>query len=362
MAYLVLENLWKRFGVTAAVAGLSLEVERGEFVSLLGPSGCGKTTTLRLVAGLLAPDEGEIWLEGQRISHLPAPLRGMGMVFQAWALFPNMTAAQNIAFPLKVRGLTAGRIAVRVQEIVEMLGLGGLEQRYPHELSGGQQQRVGLGRALAREPRVLLLDEPLSALDAPVRRALIVEIRRLQQQLDMTTVYVTHDQEEALSMSDRVALMDRGHIVETGTPERLYTEPGSAFTASFIGATNTLLAEVADTARALVTVAGVTLHVPDLKGAGAGDRVRVSLRPEDFRIAARPPAAGTVALQGRVLVKTFMGAVTRVDVQCGEMRLRVDAPSSEASGVSGQQDVWLLFPEHCRVVESLPKEGAGHGH
>jgi putative spermidine/putrescine transport system ATP-binding protein len=358
MAYLALEQLWKRFGATAAVAGLSLEVERGEFVSLLGPSGCGKTTTLRLVAGLLTPDAGEVWLEGARISHLPAAEREMGMVFQAWALFPNMTAAQNIGFPLKVRGLPARRIATRVAEIIELLGLEGLEHRYPHELSGGQQQRVGLGRALAREPRVLLLDEPLSALDAPVRRGLIVEIRRLQQQLDMTTLYVTHDQEEALSMSDRVALMDRGRIVEMGTPERLYAEPQSAFTARFIGATNTLLAEVTDVARSLVRVAGLTLRVPDLRGAGAGARVRIGIRPEDLRMATRAPLAGANVLQGRVLVKTFMGPVTRVDVRCGDVRLRVDAPSSEAATVSSQQDVWLLFPEHCRVLEVLGQEAA----
>ncbi|MDR7543472.1 MAG: ABC transporter ATP-binding protein [Armatimonadota bacterium] len=361
MAYLVLENLWKRFGATAAVAGLSLEIERGEFVSLLGPSGCGKTTTLRLVAGLLALDAGDIWLEGERISHLPAAEREMGMVFQAWALFPNMTAAQNIGFPLKVRGLPPRQIAARVAEIIGLLGLEGLEDRYPHELSGGQQQRVGLGRALAREPRVLLLDEPLSALDAPVRRGLIVEIRRLQQQLDMTTLYVTHDQEEALSMSDRVAVMDRGRIVEMGTPERLYAEPASAFTASFIGATNALVAEVTDAARSLVSVAGLTLRVPDLGGAGPGDRVRIGIRPEDLRIAPYPPLAGANALQGRVLVKTFLGPVTRVEVRCQQMPLRVDVPSAEAVTVSSQQDVWLLFPEHCRVLEVLGKEVADRG-
>jgi len=357
--YLALENLWKRFGRTIAVAGVSLEVERGEFVSLLGPSGCGKTTTLRLVAGLLVPDEGEIWLEGQPISRVPAHSRGMGMVFQSWALFPNMTAAQNVGFPLRVRGLSPGQIVSRVEEIVALLGLEGLENRYPHELSGGQQQRVGLGRALARDPRVLLLDEPMSALDAPVRKGLIVEIRRLQQQLDMTTLYVTHDQEEALSMSDRVALMDRGQIVEVGTPERLYHEPASAFAATFIGATNTLIAEVVDPD--CVNLGGVTLQVTDLKGVGRGQRVRVSVRPEDIRLLDRAPAEGNVALRGRVLVKTFMGAVTRLDIQCEDLRFRVDAASSEAAKVSGQQEVWLLLPERCRVVEVVDRDGAAVG-
>jgi putative spermidine/putrescine transport system ATP-binding protein len=361
MAYLALQNLSKRFGSTIAVAGVSLEVERGEFVSLLGPSGCGKTTTLRLVAGLLTPDEGEIYLEGQSISHVPAHGRGIGMVFQSWALFPNMTAAQNVGFPLRIRGLPADRIASRVAEIVALLGLEGLEHRYPHELSGGQQQRVGLGRALARDPRVLLLDEPMSALDAPVRKGLIVEIRRLQQQLDMTTLYVTHDQEEALSMSDRVALMDRGEIVEVGTPERLYHEPASAFAATFIGATNTLVAEVVDPERGRVEIGGLALRVSDLAGAGRGRRVRVSVRPEDIRLLDRQPVGGDAAVRGRVLVKTFMGAVTRLEVQCEDLRLRVDTPSSEASKVSGQQEVWLLLPERCRVIEVLDREGSSSG-
>ena len=361
MAYLMLENLWKRFGGTVAVAGVSLEVGGGEFVSLLGPSGCGKTTTLRLVAGLLPPDRGEIWLEGQPISQVPAHSRGMGMVFQSWALFPNMTAAQNIGFPLRVQGLPPGRIASRVAEIVALLGLEGLEDRYPHEVSGGQQQRVGLGRALARGPRVLLLDEPLSALDAPVRKGLIVEIRHLQQQLGMTTLYVTHDQEEALSMSDRVALMDRGQIIEVGTPERLYTEPSSAFAATFIGATNMFVAEVLDPERGRVGVGGLTLQVHDLRSVRLGQRVRVSVRPEDIRLLDRAPAEGNTVLRGRVLVKTFMGAVTRLDVQCEGLRVRVDAPSSAASIVAGQQEVWLVLPERCRIVEVVDRDGIGVG-
>ncbi|MBI4390405.1 MAG: ABC transporter ATP-binding protein [candidate division NC10 bacterium] len=362
MAHLVLENLSKRFGATVAVEGLSLEVGRGEFVSLLGPSGCGKTTTLRLVAGLLAPDEGEIWLEGRRITPVPASARGMGMVFQSWALFPNMTAAQNIAFPLRVRRQPPPRVASRVAEVLALVGLEGLEDRYPHELSGGQQQRVGLGRALAAEPRVLLLDEPLSALDAPVRRGLVVELRRLQQQLATTTLYVTHDQEEALSMSDRVALMAQGRIVEVGTPERLYREPASPFGAIFIGATNALVAEVRDPDRALVAVAGLTLHAADLKGARAGQRVRVSVRPEQIRLLGTPPAEGNAALRGRVLVRTFMGAITRLEVECGELRLRVDVPSGAPEGSPGtQQEVWVLLPDRCRVLEVLPVEGGRRG-
>jgi ABC-type Fe3+/spermidine/putrescine transport system ATPase subunit len=320
------------------VGGLDLDVERGELVSLLGPSGCGKTTTLRLVAGLAAPDAGDVWLDGERITAMKAPDRGMGMVFQSWALFPNMTAAENVGFPLRLRGLPAAERARRVAEIMGLVGLESLEARYPHELSGGEQQRVGIGRALAREPRVLLLDEPLSALDAPVRRTLVVEIRRLQQALGITALYVTHDQEEALGMSDRVAVMERGRLVEMGTPERLYRAPASAFAARFIGATN-LLAGVVDAGPPpAVRVGAIALPLDDLRDARAGDRVRVSLRPEDLRCLPRPPAPGTVALRGRVLVRTFMGAVTRLEVAGGDLLCRVDVPSAEVGGLTGQAD------------------------
>jgi putative spermidine/putrescine transport system ATP-binding protein len=352
MPYLKMENLWKRYGHTAAVAGISLEIEQGEFVSLLGPSGCGKTTTLRLVAGLIAPESGEIWLQGEPITKIPVPMREIGMVFQSWALFPNMTAEQNIGFPLKIRKLPKKQIASRVTEILDLVGLGGLENRFPHELSGGQQQRVGLGRALARDPRVLLLDEPLSALDAPVRRSLIVEIRRLQRQLGITTLYVTHDQEEALSMSDRVAVMNQGRIVEVGTPEGLYREPESAFAATFIGATNILLGEVIDIDRAQVQVGGIKLPVVDLRGSRVGSKVRVLVRPEDVRFFAQPPLEGTYS-HGKIVIRTFLGATTRFDTLCGEIRFRVDVPSSEATHFVGTQDVWLSFVNPSRIIEVL---------
>ncbi len=355
MAYLELRNLWKAYGTAVAVRGVSLEIDKAEFVSLLGPSGCGKTTTLRLVAGLSVPDEGEILLEGQPITRTPVPQRGMGMVFQTWALFPNMTVEQNIGFPLKVQRAAAPEIGRRVQEIVELVGLRGLERRHPHQLSGGQQQRVALGRAIARNPRVLLLDEPLSALDAPIRKLLIVEIRRLQQQLGMTTLYVTHDQEEALSMSDKVAVMSEGGIVEIGTPEMLYNAPQTAFAASFIGATNILTGVVIDAQRASIRVGELELQgtAAPIPGAVNGQKVKVSVRPEDIRC--HRWAGPDQGARGRVIVRYFFGAVTRMNVSCGDVQLRVDIPSSAATMVGGGDDVCLHFDSPCRVLELLKR-------
>jgi putative spermidine/putrescine transport system ATP-binding protein len=355
VAYLELRNLWKWYGSAVGVEDVSLEIEKAEFVSLLGPSGCGKTTTLRLVAGLCSPDEGEIILEGEPITRTPVPKRGMGMVFQTWALFPNMSVEQNIGFPLKVQKASGSEIARRVKEIIELVGLRGLEKRHPHQLSGGQQQRVALGRAIARNPRVLLLDEPLSALDAPIRKLLIVEIRRLQQQLGMTTLYVTHDQEEALSMSDRVAVMSQGRIVEIGTPEVLYNSPQSAFAASFIGATNILTGEVIDAERALIRVDQMELQAKDIPipGAVKGQKVKVSVRPEDIRCHRGSCAEAAHGARAKVVVKYFLGATTRINVSCGNVQLRIDLPSASANPVAGGEDVCLHFDTPCRILEVI---------
>ncbi|MBI3454941.1 MAG: ABC transporter ATP-binding protein [Candidatus Rokubacteria bacterium] len=339
----------KRFGATIALDHVSLDVARGEFVSLLGPSGCGKTTALRVTAGLTHPDTGDVWLAGERVTMVPAARRNIGMVFQTWALFPNMTAAENIAFPFRVRRMPRRQIVERTAEIVALVGLQGLEARYPHELSGGQQQRVGLGRALARDPAVLLLDEPFSALDAPLRRSLLLELRRLQQKLGVTTVYVTHDQEEALSASDRVAVMDRGRILAVDTPDRLYLEPTSTFVASFIGALNILVGEVAPDGRT-VACGPLTVPVSDLNGARPGERVRVGVRPEDIRLV-RPSEGGHV--RGRIVMRSFQGVISRLEVECGDLRLHVDVRSVDARDLAPPREVALSVPLPGRVLERL---------
>src|ERR1700742_3046406 len=241
MAYLELRDLHRDFGGGAkALDGIQVSLGEGEFLSLLGPSGCGKTTALRLVAGFDRPDGGAIVVDGKDVTRVAPSKRDFGMVFQAYSLFPNMTAAQNVEFGLKIRGGDGGKRGERVHELLELVGLGHAVNRYPHQLSGGMQQRVALARALAIEPRILLLDEPLSALDAKVRVQLRDEIRRLQTELGITTIYVTHDQEEALSVSDRVAVMNAGRIEQIGTPLDMYTAPLTPFVAEFIGTMNRL--------------------------------------------------------------------------------------------------------------------------
>src|SRR5512139_3818383 len=246
MSFLTLADISKIFRETAAVTDFNLDVTRGEFVSFLGPSGCGKTTTLRMIAGFETPSTGTITINGEDVTYRPPNRRNVGMVFQSYALFPNMTVADNIGFGLKVTKRPAAEIKKTVQEMLDVIHLPELGTRYPYQLSGGQQQRVALARALAIHPQVLLLDEPLSALDAKIRVQLRAEIRAIQQKLGITTVYVTHDQEEALSISDRVVVMYDGRIEQVGTPFEIYNFPSTAFVASFVGTLNWTEAEVVD--------------------------------------------------------------------------------------------------------------------
>src|SRR5215467_2631650 len=278
MAHLELQNLHRDFGTVKALDGIEIALGEGEFLSLLGPSGCGKTTALRLVAGFDRPDDGRIVVDGRDVTRISPNKRDMGMVFQAYSLFPNMTARQNVAFGLRIRGQKRDERDKRVLELLDLVGLSHAVDRYPHQLSGGMQQRVALARALAIEPRVLLLDEPLSALDAKVRVQLREEIRRIQLELGITTLYVTHDQEEALSISDRVAVMYGVRIEQIGTPAEMYGSPATPFVAEFIGTMNRLVSRIA--ADGLVEYAGRRLPVDAAKGLPANERVLLLVRPE----------------------------------------------------------------------------------
>ena len=262
MAGIELRQLHRRFGDVVALAGIDLDVPTGEFVSFLGPSGCGKTTALRIVAGFDRPTSGQVLIDGKDVTRVPPNRRDIGMVFQAYSLFPNMTAERNVEFGLRVRKESRGARRARAHELLELVGLGHAADRYPHQLSGGMQQRVALARALAIEPRLLLLDEPLSALDAKIRVSLREEIRQIQQQLGITTVFVTHDQEEALSISDRIVVMNAGKADQIGAPAEIYNRPATRFVANFVGTLNLIEAKVVDAASNRISIGeqGVTLR------------------------------------------------------------------------------------------------------
>jgi len=316
MAYLELRGVRKEFGDQVAVHGFDLDVGEGEFVSFLGPSGCGKTTTLRMIAGFELPTAGVISIAGDDISRKPPNQRNVGMVFQSYALFPNMTVANNIAFGLRMRKESKAAIKTRVAELLELIHLPQAADKYPYELSGGMQQRVALARALAFRPRVLLLDEPLSALDAKIRLSLRQEIRAIQRQLGITTVYVTHDQEEALSLSDRVVVMSQGRMEQVGTPSQIYNTPATDFVARFVGTLNILPGVIVDAPSGRVKVAGQELRVGSTVRATNGSQVHVALRPEAITI-----AAGDVdgnRLSGTVADVTFLGSIVRIRVRLAD--------------------------------------------
>lgn len=327
MTFLALTNVCKVFpnATTPAVDNFNLSVARGEFVSFLGPSGCGKTTTLRMVAGFEYPTAGAITIDGKDITGVRPNQRNIGMVFQSYALFPNMTVADNIGFGLKVKGAPQAEIKHRVAEMLSLIKLEQLGGRYPYQLSGGQQQRVALARALAIRPQLLLLDEPLSALDAKIRVSLRNEIRAIQRQLGITTIYVTHDQEEALSLSDRVVVMNAGVIEQIGAPFEVYNFPQTAFVASFVGTLNIFEARVSDPARGALQLADVTILVQPthLSGRRAGEAVKVAMRPEMIHIESTGAADENV-LTGVVENVAFLGAVARIHLRIGEMTVLVD--------------------------------------
>ncbi len=327
---LTLEGLSKTFGSVRALDNLHLELQTGELVSLLGPSGCGKTTALRSVAGFERPDAGRVLLDGKDLSDVPANKRDMGMVFQAYSLFPTMTASENIEFGLRLRGQSASQRRTRANDLLTLVGLEGTGNRYAHQLSGGQQQRVALARALAIEPAVLLLDEPLSALDAKVRVQLRDEIRRLQRELGITTLFVTHDQEEALSISDRVGVMNQGNLEQVDAPEVLYRSPATEFVAGFVGTINRLPAKVVD--GTTVDVDGARFKVNAFP-AGLTECV-VLLRPESLQLTAAADSSGT-GIKATVTSAGFLGAVRRVVA-------RTDSGFELIADVSGREGDHLV--------------------
>ena len=349
MSFLVLDGIQKRFaGGTVAVENFNLAAEKGEFVSFLGPSGCGKTTTLRMIAGFEQPSAGTITVDGQDITYRPPNRRNVGMVFQSYALFPNMTVAGNIGFGLKLRKRSKDQIRTRVAELLELINLPEKGDRYPYQLSGGQQQRVALARALAIEPEVLLLDEPLSALDAKIRVALRREIRAIQRQLGITTVYVTHDQEEAMSLSDRVVVMSEGRVEQIGPPPEIYNFPATPFVASFVGTLNLLPGTVVGDG-SKVSVADHELTPSKPLSGRAGSRITVALRPEAVELG---EAGGANRLRGSVEDVAFLGSIVRTRIHVAEgAKLSFDQFNDPALAPPPVGDtVTVSFPVEATLV------------
>jgi ABC-type Fe3+/spermidine/putrescine transport system ATPase subunit len=348
MSFMTLKNITKRFDNTVAVDRINLAVEEGELVFFLGPSGCGKTTLLRVIAGLEIPDAGRILLKGNDLALTPARLRNFGMVFQSYSLFPNMTLAQNVSYGLECHGWTNDAKQKRVKELLDMMHLEDHKDKYPSQLSGGQQQRVALARALAPNPLVLLLDEPLSALDAKVRAELRGEVRDLQKRFGITTVMVTHDQEEAMEMADRIVVMNQGRIEQVGTSTDLYYRPTNLFVAHFLGKMNKVRLDSAG--QKPPTLAGRRL-------CGAGDQhpetTSVYVRPEAVEIL-KDSRPGTNRFTGRVIKTSFLGNLTRVEMEVAGQPIAAELRYKGASSLQAGEEVTVYFPPEAvlTIVDS----------
>ncbi|MHB8620139.1 MAG: ABC transporter ATP-binding protein [Chloroflexota bacterium] len=344
MSNVSLSRVTKCYGPAVAVNALSLEVEEGELLSLLGPSGCGKTTTLRMVGGFVKPDAGAISMGGRQMTDVPPERRPTAMVFQSYALWPHMTVLQNVSFGLRVRRQSSSEIRAKVENALQMVGLERMEPRYPRELSGGQQQRVALARALVVEPQVLLLDEPLSNLDAKLRVRMRADVRELQKRLGITMLYVTHDQEEALSISDRIAVMNNGRVEQLGAPQEVYEAPQTAFVASFIGHGNLLAGTVegivSETRLAVRLSNGTVLHAsrrhPKI---ATGDLVSLAIQGHGVRLRHEP---GDNILPGRIAVVSYLGVTKRLEVDTSAGRILADLPASVAA--TEGDNVHVEFP------------------
>jgi iron(III) transport system ATP-binding protein len=355
--HLSIEGLTKHYtasGEAAGVTGLSLDVGAGEFVTLLGPSGCGKTTTLRLIAGYLTPDAGRISVDGRLLSSplsvVPPDARGMGMVFQNYAVWPHKTVYDNIVFGLNVRKVPEAAARKRVAGVLELVDLEGLERRYPNELSGGQQQRVALARSMVVEPAILLLDEPLSNLDAKLREHMRIELKALQRRTGITFIYVTHDQAEALALSDRIAVLHEGRLQQFGPPREVYRRPASRLVADFMGLVNLVAARVAEAAngRGVVEAGPLRLAVSLPEAARAGDPVDLAIRPETISLAAT--GDGVAA---RVDEQSYLGSHNEYVVAIGELRLRVQA-RAEADFRVGSEVLVTVDAQACNVFLTTP--------
>jgi ABC-type Fe3+/spermidine/putrescine transport system ATPase subunit len=325
MSFVEIKGLKKSFRHVVAADIDHLSMEEGEFVSLLGPSGCGKTTTLRCIAGSLEPDSGSIFVKGREITHMPIHKRRLGLVFQDYALFPHMTLFDNVAYGLRYQNRTRSEIESKVTQSLELVGLAGFEDRYPHQLSGGQQQRVAFARSVVYEPDVLLLDEPLSNLDFKLRKAMRFELKRMQRQLKITTLFVTHDQQEALSLSDRVVVMNEGKMEQVGTPNDIYENPVSVFVADFIGSTNIIKGVAVschpDRKGCTVRLPSSTLAIPFQEPVTVGEEVSFIIKPE--KVDLRKTRQLDTDIPGRISGASYLGSAFNYEVDLGDLRLEV---------------------------------------